>query len=102
VTPLRSTVVLESIGEMPSFAAKSEFWTELRIRGSEYLASQGRPSTGDPRALRQAAVILLWFALSYGALLCATSLGLAMLAALANGVVVASFSCERAKSSRSW
>jgi linoleoyl-CoA desaturase len=67
---------------MPSFAAKSEFWTELRIRGSEYLASQGRPSTGDPRALRQAAVILLWFALSYGALLCATSLSLALLAAL--------------------
>ncbi|HWC55651.1 MAG TPA: fatty acid desaturase, partial [Sphingomicrobium sp.] len=66
---------------MPSFAARSEFWTELRTRGGEYLASQGRPSTGDPRALRQAAVILLWFALSYGALLCATSLGLALLAA---------------------
>lgn len=82
--PRRATFAIEAIGEMPSFAAKSEFWTELRMRGSEYLASQadgGRPSTGDPRALRQAAVILLWFALSYGALLCATSLGLALLAA---------------------
>jgi len=50
---------------MPSFAAKSEFWTELRMRGSVHLRSQadsGRPSIGDPRALRQAAVILLWFA----------------------------------------
>jgi linoleoyl-CoA desaturase len=82
VKPRRSSVAFEAIGEMPSFAAKSEFWTELRMRGSEYLASQGQPSTGDPRALRQAAVILLWFALSYGALLCATSLGLALLAAL--------------------
>jgi len=62
----------EQIGEMPSFASKSEFWAELRALASEHLASEaarGRPSIGDPRAQRQAAIILASFALSYAALL---------------------------------
>jgi linoleoyl-CoA desaturase len=84
VTPLRSTIAHEQIGEMPRFAVRSEFWSEVRALAREHLAfeaDRGRPSTGDPRAQRQAAVILLWFALSYGALLCATSLAAALLAA---------------------
>ena len=90
--PLRSTIPHEQIGEMPSFAGKSEFWTELRLRGREYLASaaaDGRPSIGDPRAQWQAAAIVLWLALSYGALLCATSLGLALLAAFSCALAAA-------------
>ena len=75
----------EHIGEMPGFAARSEFWREVRMRATQHLASEagrGRPSTGDPRAKRQAAVTLLWFALSYGALLCAPAFGAALVAAL--------------------
>jgi linoleoyl-CoA desaturase len=77
---------------MPRFAARSEFWTEVRTAATEHLASEaarGRPSIGDPRAQRQAAVILLWFALSYGALLFATNLAAALLAALSCGLAAA-------------
>ncbi|CAA9504474.1 MAG: Linoleoyl-CoA desaturase [uncultured Sphingomonas sp.] len=75
----------ESIGEMPRFAAKSAFWAELRAVAKEHLAREagrGRPSIGDPRLLRKAAVILLWFSLSYAALLSASTLPAALLAAL--------------------
>ena len=74
----------EQIGAMPSFAARSIFRAELRALASEHLAveaARGRPSIGDPRAQRQAALILVCFALCYGALLCAATLGAALLAA---------------------
>jgi linoleoyl-CoA desaturase len=70
---------------MPSFAAKSVFWRELRAAASEHLAAEaklGRPRIGDPRLQRKAALIMAWFALSYGALLCAPTLPVALLAAL--------------------
>lgn len=83
--PIPASVGREQIGEMPSFAARSKLWAELRALASEHLAGEaarGRPSVGDPRALRQAALVVLWFALSYGALLCATTLAAALLATL--------------------
>lgn len=70
---------------MPSFAAKSAFWKELKSAATEHLAaeaSRGRPSIGDPRLQRKAAIIVLWFALSYGALILATTMTAALLAAL--------------------
>jgi linoleoyl-CoA desaturase len=82
----------EQIGEMPGFAARSQFWTEIRSLANDYLASEagrGRPSIGDPRAQRHAAVILIWFALSYGALLCATSLAVALVAGLSLALAAA-------------
>lgn len=72
-------------GPMPSFAAKSAFWKELKAAATEHLAaeaSRGLPSIGDPRLQRKAAVIVLWFALSYCALLLAPALLAALLAAL--------------------
>ena len=71
--------------KMPSFAAKSDFWQELRAAATEHLdaeVNRGRPVVGDPRILRKAAVIVLWFALSYGALLFAPTLFAAVLAVL--------------------
>lgn len=82
----------EQIGEMPTFAAKSIFWAELRALASEHLAAEaarGRPSIGDPRAQRQAAVILVCFALCYGALLSATTLGAALIAAFCYALAAA-------------
>lgn len=79
------SVGAEPIGPMPSFAAKSAFWAELRAAANAHLAleaSQGRPAIGDPRLLRKAVVILSWFALSYGALLLAPTLAATLLAAL--------------------
>jgi linoleoyl-CoA desaturase len=70
---------------MPRFAAKSPFWKELKAAAAEHLAaeaSRGRPSVGDPRLQRKAAAIVLWFALSYVALLFAVTLAAALLAAL--------------------
>jgi len=70
---------------MPSFAAKSAFWEDLKAAVTEHLAgeaSRGRPSVGDPRLQAKAAVIVLWVASSYGALLFAPSLAAALLAAL--------------------
>ena len=70
---------------MPSFAAKSAFWKDLKAAVTEHLAgeaSRGRPSVGDPRLQAKAAVIVLWVASSYGALLFAPSLAAALLAAL--------------------
>ena len=70
---------------MPTFAAKSAFWKELRAAATEHLAaeaSRGRPSIGDPRLQRKAAVIVIWFASSYAALLVAPTLFAALLAAL--------------------
>jgi linoleoyl-CoA desaturase len=61
------------------------FWRELRAEAAEHLAaeaSRGRPRIGDPRLQRKAALILVWFALSYAALLCSPSLALALLATL--------------------
>lgn len=73
------------IGELPSFAAKSPFWRELRTAANEHLAAEivrGRPSVGDPRALRKAGVIVAWFVLSYCALLFAPTFFAALVATL--------------------
>lgn len=70
---------------MPSFAPKSTFWMELKSAAAEHLACEarrGRPQIGDARLQRKAAVIVLWFGLSYGALLFAPTLAAALLAAL--------------------
>ena len=72
--PVRGGITSIPIGEMPSFAAKSGFWRDLRAAANVHLAAEascGRPPVGDPRARRKAVVILGWFVLSYGALLCA-------------------------------
>lgn len=77
-------VELDSIGPMPSFAAKSAFWREMKIAAGDHLAAEserGRPTTGDPRLQRKAVVILAWFGLSYGALLCAPTLPAVLFAA---------------------
>lgn len=81
----QSNAALQPSSPMPSFAAKSAFWKDLQAAARDHLAAearQGRPSTGDPRLKRKAAVILLWFGLSYGALLVASSLAAALLASL--------------------
>lgn len=75
----------EPIGEMPSFAPKSAFWTELKAAARAHLATEaarGRPATGDPRLLRKTVVILSWFAGSYAALLLAPTFPAALLAAV--------------------
>ena len=92
MTPIRSAIAPADIGQIPRFAPRSEFWGEVRALASEHLASEaelGRPSIGDPRAIRQAAAILLWFALSYGALLSAPSFAAALLAASSCGFAAA-------------
>ncbi len=75
----------EPISQRPSFAAKSAFWRELSAAAGEHLAteaSRGRSRVGDQRLLRKAAVVMLWFALSYAALLFAPTLPAALIAAL--------------------
>ena len=70
---------------MPSFAAKSAFWRDLSAAARCHLtteANRGRPSIGDPRLKRKAAIILVWFGGSYGGLLLAPTLAAALLAAL--------------------
>lgn len=83
--PVRWSEGARPIGNLPSFAAKSPFWRDIQAAAGNYLAEQksvGLPSVGDPRLKRKAAVILVWFALSYGALLCAPTLFAALVAAL--------------------
>jgi linoleoyl-CoA desaturase len=78
--------------EMPSFAPKSHFWRELRTASNEHLAAEammGRPRTGDPRLLRKATTIIIWFVLSYGALLLAPTLSVVLLATLSLGLAAA-------------
>ena len=73
------------IGQMPTFAARSAFWQEMKEAAKEHLAAEtnrGRPTVGDPRLQLKAALIVLWFGLSYGALLCSPTLVAALLAAL--------------------
>jgi linoleoyl-CoA desaturase len=92
VTAIRCGTGHPEIGDMPRFSARSEFWSEVRMQATQHLAleaSHGRPSIGDPRAQRQAAVTLLWFALSYGALLYAPTLLAALAAALSLGFAAA-------------
>lgn len=75
----------EPINEMPSFAAKSNFWREMREAAKEHLATEairGRPSIGDPRLQRKAGLIVIWFGLSYAALLGAPTLPVVLLATL--------------------
>jgi linoleoyl-CoA desaturase len=70
---------------MPTFAAHSSFWRELKAAAGEHLAAEarsGRPSIGDRRLKRKAVAILLWFALSYAALLGAITLSGVLAAAL--------------------
>ena len=84
-SPIRLSMAHEQIGGMPTFAKRSAFWSEVKAAASEHLAveaSRGRPTIGDPRLQRKAAAIVLWFALSYGALLCAPTLVAALLASL--------------------
>ena len=67
---------------MPSFAAKSPFSREVRQAARDHLAAEaarGRPSVGDPRLQRKACAILVWFTLSYAALLAAPTLPLVLL-----------------------
>lgn len=81
----RRRVAAEPIGPMPTFARKSAFWREVKAAANDHLvaeAGRGRPSVGDPRLRRKTAVILLWFGLSYGALLAAPTLWLALLATI--------------------
>ncbi|HEV2079684.1 MAG TPA: acyl-CoA desaturase [Allosphingosinicella sp.] len=82
----------EPISQMPTFAGKSAFWRELSAAARAHLAteaSKGRSRVGDPRLLRKAAVIVAWFVLSYGALLSAPSLGVALLAAVSTAFAAA-------------
>lgn len=82
---MRSARALLPPSQRPSFSAKSAFWKELKAAATDHLAveaSRGRRSVGDPRLQRKAAVIVLWFALSYGALLVAPTFAAVMLAAL--------------------
>src|SRR6185369_4502339 len=88
----RRRVAAEPIGPMPTFAKKSAFWREVKAAANDYLvdeASRGRPSVGDPRLKRKTAVILLWFGLSYGALLFAPTLWLALLATISLALAAA-------------
>lgn len=88
----RSSMASEPTGEMPTFAHKSAFWLELRAAANEHLAAEerlGRPRTGDPRLVRKAAMIIAWFAFSYGALLLAPTFSASMLAALSLGLAAA-------------
>lgn len=83
---LKSIIIkAQPIAQRPSFAPKSDFWREIRVAANEHLgaeAHRGWPSVGDPRLQRKAALILLWFAMSYSALLLAPTLVLTLLAAL--------------------
>lgn len=57
----------------------------MKAAASDHLAlekSLGRPPVGDPRLLRKTVLILLWFGLSYGALLSAPTVYLALLATI--------------------
>lgn len=77
---------------MPSFAARSAFWTEMKAAAGEYLAAEktrGRPSVGDPRLQRKAMIILIWFGLSYAALLCAPAFWAALLASFSVALAAA-------------
>jgi len=68
--------------QIPTFGAKSAFWREVKAAADHFLSEEalrGYPATGDPRLQRKAAVILLWFALSFGGLLLASTLPAALL-----------------------
>ena len=81
----QSSAALQPVTPMPSFAAKSAFWIDLKAAARDHLAAEaslGRPSTGDPRLKRKAAIIMVWLGLSYGALLFAPTLAAALLAAI--------------------
>jgi linoleoyl-CoA desaturase len=83
--PAQWSIDAEPVGEVPRFASKSAFWRELKAVANEHLAAEGvrdRPSVGDMRARRKAAMIVIWFGLSYCALLAAPTLVAALLAAL--------------------
>ena len=70
---------------MPKFGPRSAFWHELKAAAKEHLtaeAERGRPSIGDPRLQRKAAVVVVWFALSDIAVLCAPTLYMALLATI--------------------
>jgi linoleoyl-CoA desaturase len=78
--------------EMPAFAPRSDFWRELRSAADAHLAAEamiGRPRTGDPRLHRKAAIIIVWFAFSYGALLFAPTFSALLLATLSLGLAAA-------------
>ena len=75
----------EHICEMPRFAARSAFWRELKVAARSHLAveeQRGRPPIGDPRLKWKTAAILIWFGMSYGALLAAPAFYAVVLATL--------------------
>jgi len=75
----------EHICEMPRFAARSAFWHELKVAARSHLAveeQRGRPPIGDPRLKWKTAAILIWFGMSYGALLAAPAFYAVVLATL--------------------
>lgn len=79
---------------MPGFAPRSAFWREMKAAAADYLAAEtmrGRPTVGDPRLQRKAALILAWFALSYGALLFSATLPAALTAALSLALAASAF-----------
>ncbi len=80
-----SGAAIQPSSPRPSFAPKSAFWRDLKARAAEHLAaeaSRGRAQIGDPRLQRKAAIIVLWFSSSYGALLFAPTFAAVLLAAL--------------------
>jgi len=81
----QSTAALQPPTALQRFAPKSAFWNDLKAAATHHLAAEtekGRPSTGDPRLKRKAAMIVVWFGLSYTALLFAPTLAAALVAAL--------------------
>lgn len=82
----------DAIQPMPTFSSRSEFWRELKAAARDHLAverSRGRPPIGDPRLKRKAAAILIWFGLSYGALLCAPTAYAALAATISLALAAA-------------
>ena len=82
----------DAIQPMPTFSSRSEFWRELKAAARDHLAverSRGRPPVGDPRLKRKAAAILIWFGLSYGALLCAPTAYAALAATISLALAAA-------------
>jgi hypothetical protein len=66
----------------------------LKAAASEHLAAEanaGRPSVGDPRLQLKAAIIVIWFGLSYAALLWAPSLSAALVATLSLAFAASAF-----------
>lgn len=76
----------------PDFAPTSDFAREVQGEVAACLRQarkEGRPATGDPRLLGKSALLLIWFGASYGVLLAAPGLLVALLAAVSLGLAAA-------------